>query len=331
MIKKAAGEKDSNVPPRNPDQAWKNVPKSGGKRNHNNSGGDGTSKPSKTSNIPPPPPPPTQTPQPGDGVPTPPQYGDMGNLSDEALDVKASERLEAIINNVMAKELDSSSATREEQILRKQQILHELQKVEKELQEKAQAQLFLSAQHQLEQQQQQQHLQHVLQQGAKVLQRTLEVQVKIKQEENNGEGSSAEEKVEGESPASPQPSNDLDKQVTSLLPADVAASGQIVFPNIPYDSNLLPASPSQPVSMPSPSSSEASTPKEGKDWPRNNGNTPKRGVAGKGGNRTKTPSSSAPTTPTGTTAPAVVPSGDQNKGQYDMLYTFCFALTCRYV
>lgn len=311
---KSASEKDSNFPPRNPDQVWKNLPKPGGKRNHNNSGGDGASKPSKTSNIPPPPPPPATTPQYGDGAPTPPQYGDMGSLSDEALDVKASERLEAIINNVMAKELDSSSATREEQILRKQQILHELQKVEKELQEKAQAQLFLSAQHQLEQQQQQQHLQHVLQQGAKVLQRTLEVQVKIKQEENNGEGSSAEEKVEGESPASPQPSNDLDKQVTSLLPADVAASGQIVFPNIPYDSNLLPASSSQPVSMPSPASSEASTPKEGKDWPRNNGNTPKRGVSGKGGNRTKTPSSSAPTTPTGISVPTTVTAADQNKG-----------------
>jgi hypothetical protein len=243
----------------------------------------------------------------------------MGNLTDEALDVKASERLEAIINNVMAKELDSSSATREEQILRKQQILHELQKVEKELQEKAQAQLFLSAQHQLEQQQQQQHLQHVLQQGAKVLQRTLEVQVKIKQEENSGEGSSAEEKVEGESPASPQPSNDLDKQVTSLLPADVAASGQIVFPNIPYDSNLLPASSSQPGSVPSPASSEASTPKENKDWPRNNGNTPKRGASAKGGNRTKTSSSSAPATPTATIAPPNVMSGDQNKGQYGLL------------
>ncbi|XP_056017812.1 ankyrin repeat domain-containing protein 17-like isoform X4 [Ostrea edulis] len=313
VIKKAT-EKDSNLPLRNPDQVWKNMQKSVGKRNHNNSGSDSTSKPSKTTSIPPPPPPPAVTPQSGDGTPTPPQYGDMGNLSDEALDVKASERLEAIINNVMAKELDSSSATREEQILRKQQILHELQKVEKELQEKAQAQLFLSAQHQLEQQQQQQHLQHVLQQGAKVLQRTLEVQVKIKQEENSAEGSSAEEKVEGESPASPQPSNDLDKQVTSLLPADVAASGQIVFPNIPYDSNLLPASSSQPVGVPSPASSEASTPKENKDWPRNNGNTPKRGASAKGGNRTKTPSSSAPATPTATIAPPNVMSGDQNKG-----------------
>ncbi|XP_061191259.1 ankyrin repeat domain-containing protein 17-like isoform X1 [Saccostrea echinata] len=313
VIKKAS-EKDANLPLRNPDQVWKNMQKSVGKRNHNNSGGDGSSKPSKTTNIPPPPPPPAVTPQPGDSTPTPPQYGDMGNLPDESLDVKASERLEAIINNVMAKELDSTSATREEQILRKQQILHELQKVEKELQEKAQAQLFLSAQHQLEQQQQQQHLQHVLQQGAKVLQRTLEVQVKIKQEENSAEGSSSEEKVEGESPASPQPSNDLDKQVTSLLPADVAASGQIVFPNIPYDSNLLPASSSQPMSLPSPASSEASTPKESKDWPRNNGNTPKRGANGKGGNRVKTPSSSAPTTPTATSAPSNMLPGDQNKG-----------------
>jgi ankyrin repeat domain-containing protein 17 len=70
----------------------------------------------------------------------------------------------------MANELDNSASTREEQILRKQQILQELQKVEKELQEKAQAQLILSAHHQLEQQQQQQQLHQVLQQGAMALQ-----------------------------------------------------------------------------------------------------------------------------------------------------------------
>lgn len=80
---------------------------------------------------------------------------DGAMLADLAED-KASEKVEAIINNIMAKELiNTTPATKEEQILRKQQILEELQKVERELQEKAQAQLLLSAQQQFEQQQQQ--------------------------------------------------------------------------------------------------------------------------------------------------------------------------------
>lgn len=166
-------EKDTNVN-RNQDQVWKNAPKSGAKRPH-------TETVSKT---------PSATPKPSNlvGSSVASLVTDVSNslqetfnesnlpdlIPDEALDVKATERLEAIINNVMAKELDNASS-KEEQILRKQQILQELQKVEKELQEKAQAQLLLSAQHQREQQQQQQHLQQVLQHGAKVLQKTLEV------------------------------------------------------------------------------------------------------------------------------------------------------------
>lgn len=106
-------------------------------------------------------------------------------MSDETIDLKATERLEAIISNVMAKELINTTSTREEQILRKQQILEELQKVERELQEKAQQQLLITAQQQFEQQQQQQ-LQQALQASVsnkplhKVLQKQLEEQGKKK-------------------------------------------------------------------------------------------------------------------------------------------------------
>ena len=119
-----------------------------------------------------------------------PQVTENGELpeimSDETIDLKATERLEAIISNVMAKELINTTSTREEQILRKQQILEELQKVERELQEKAQQQLLITAQHQLEQQQQQQQLQQALQASVgnkplhKVLQKQLEEQGKKK-------------------------------------------------------------------------------------------------------------------------------------------------------
>lgn len=63
-------------------------------------------------------------------------------------DVKPCERLEACINNMM-KKAEQLHHNREEQILQKQQILEELQRVERELQEKAQAQIMLSAQAQL--------------------------------------------------------------------------------------------------------------------------------------------------------------------------------------
>ena len=74
---------------------------------------------------------------------------------DEPSDLKASERLEAFINKMMQK-AEMLNTTREEQILKKQQILEELQKVEQELQEKAKAQLLLNAQEKLEQQKQKQ-------------------------------------------------------------------------------------------------------------------------------------------------------------------------------
>ena len=62
--------------------------------------------------------------------------------ADRAL--KETERLEQCINNMM-KRTEMLNPSREEQILQKQQILEELQRVEKELQEKAQQQLLLSA------------------------------------------------------------------------------------------------------------------------------------------------------------------------------------------
>ena len=79
-------------------------------------------------------------------------YTENGSpASVELEDMKASERLEAFINKMM-KKAELLNTTREEQILKKQQILEELQKVERELQEKAQTQLFIKQR--LEQQQQ---------------------------------------------------------------------------------------------------------------------------------------------------------------------------------
>lgn len=57
-------------------------------------------------------------------------------------DVKPCERLEACINSMM-KKAEQLHHNREEQILQKQQILEELQRVERELQEKAYAQLHI--------------------------------------------------------------------------------------------------------------------------------------------------------------------------------------------
>ncbi|XP_064457287.1 ankyrin repeat domain-containing protein 17-like isoform X2 [Ornithodoros turicata] len=60
--------------------------------------------------------------------------------------LRPSERLEACINSMM-RSAELNHPSREEQILQKQQILEELQRVERELQEKAQAQIVLSAHH----------------------------------------------------------------------------------------------------------------------------------------------------------------------------------------
>ena len=81
-----------------------------------------------------------------DGSPLPLEPG-------EPSDMKASERLEAFINKMMQK-AELLNTTREEQIVKKQQILEELQKVEQELQEKAKAQLLLNAQEKAKQKQQ---------------------------------------------------------------------------------------------------------------------------------------------------------------------------------
>ncbi|KAK3090841.1 hypothetical protein FSP39_015089 [Pinctada imbricata] len=331
-------DKEMNIPSKNQEQALKNIPKTAPKRPH--TGGDTYPKLSKTVvgtsvSVQSQQGEPFPTPPQYGEIPTPPDYGEMGNLPDlvpdsqnlnpdstTSIDIKASERLEAIINNVMAKELDNTSSSREEQILRKQQILHELQKVEKELQEKAQAQLILSAQHQLEQQQQQQHLQQVLQQGAKVLQRTLEVQVKKKQDDVSSPESPVSDGVtEGESSVDPQPSNNLDKQVSSLFTPDVTASGQIVFPNIPFDGSLLPVAtgqpqqpPQQPVVSSQPSSTEVNSVTENKDWPRNNGNIPRRNS----GNKTmpqRKPTNTVTATTTTVVTSSVAVNGVQNVEQ----------------
>lgn len=72
--------------------------------------------------------------------------GGGGNLETDDKGLKPSERLEACINSMM-KKAEMLHPSPEEQILQKQQILEELQRVERELQEKAHAQLLLT-QHQ---------------------------------------------------------------------------------------------------------------------------------------------------------------------------------------
>lgn len=153
-------------------------------------------------------------------------------LPDEAAEIKASERLEAIINNVMTKELITSGSSREEQILKKQQILGELQKVERELQEKAQAQLLLSAQHQLEQKEQQlqQVLQHVPVPLHKAYQKQLEEQVKRKRE----------------CPDDHPDKTDIDGQLAELLNQEIAEGGHNLLANYTEAFNFQP--PASPVS-----------------------------------------------------------------------------------
>lgn len=67
--------------------------------------------------------------------------------------LKATEKLDAIISNMMQGPLLNTNGTPEEQILQRQQILEELQKVERELQEKAKEQVHRTAQHRAELQQ----------------------------------------------------------------------------------------------------------------------------------------------------------------------------------
>ncbi|XP_054710914.1 ankyrin repeat domain-containing protein 17-like [Uloborus diversus] len=73
--------------------------------------------------------------------------GGGGIIDLDQNNMKPSERLEACINTMM-KKAEMMNPSPEEQIFQKQQILEELQRVERELQEKAQAQLLLNAQHQ---------------------------------------------------------------------------------------------------------------------------------------------------------------------------------------
>lgn len=242
--KRKTTEKEFNIPTKTTDQIWQNMQKSSTKRTvssgNANCGSDSSNKGSRTSSF-------TST---GSDL----MCGENGLhdfISDEAVDLKAGERLEAIISNVMAKELINTTSTREEQILRKQQILEELQKVERELQEKAQAQLLLSAQHHLEQQQQQQQLQQVLQQQGnkplhKVLHKQLEEQVKRKRESTHLDvisspvvSSSSLDLIAADTL---QMSNNLDKQGTRTSTGDQQNNG-MVKPNICAGVSSGPANP----------------------------------------------------------------------------------------
>ncbi|XP_052760903.1 ankyrin repeat domain-containing protein 17-like isoform X2 [Mya arenaria] len=170
-VKRKAQEKDVNISPKTGDQIWQNVQKSLKKSATGNQHNiDPATKNTKSSNL-------TTS---GELAA---QISENGVISDllpeDTIDLKAGERLEAIISNVMAKELINTTSTREEQILRKQQILEELQKVEKELQEKAQQQWLITVQQQHQQQQQlQQVLQPYRQPLHQVLQKELESQKK---------------------------------------------------------------------------------------------------------------------------------------------------------
>ena len=252
-MKRKASVAEMNIPIKPTDQILQNMQKSLAKK----SPGTGSnqqpdSKSNKNNNIP----------NSSDVSPQVTENGELPEImSDETIDLKATERLEAIISNVMAKELINTTSTREEQILRKQQILEELQKVERELQEKAQQQLLITAQHQLEQQQQQQQLQQALQVVGnkplhKVLQKQLEEQNKKKiiplpsptiasssaSPAVTTSSATVSPAVSGENnqvPASKdnkssenQTSNNLDKQAP-LVNVEVTTASPTVKPNIP--------------------------------------------------------------------------------------------------
>ena len=224
-MKRKANVAEMNIPIKPADQILQNMQKSLAKKSPSTGSipqGEAVNKTNKNVNL-------------ANSGEVSPQVSENGELpdimSDETIDLKATERLEAIISNVMAKELINTTSTREEQILRKQQILEELQKVERELQEKAQQQLLITAQHQLEQQQQQQQLQQALQASVgnkplhKVLQTQLAEQGKKKLPISSPTVSSSKDTLEN------QLSNNLDKQVPKQ--SDTTAASPSIKPNIP--------------------------------------------------------------------------------------------------
>lgn len=209
--KRKAQDRDMNIPAKAGDQIWQNmqkpIKKLGTGNQHNV---DQATKTSKTTNLS----------TPGDLAAQISENGVISDLlPDETIDLKAGERLEAIISNVMAKELINTASTREEQILRKQQILEELQKVEKELQEKAQQQLLITAQHQHQQQQQ---LQQVLQ-SSRPLHQVLQKPLDKKKASSQAVSSSSD---------LPEPpmSNNLDKQASRSVTTETSKSN--LKPNI---------------------------------------------------------------------------------------------------
>ena len=228
-MKRKANVAEMNIPIKPADQILQNMQKSLAKKSPSTGSipqGEAANKTNKNVNL-------------ANSGEVSPQVSENGELpdimSDETIDLKATERLEAIISNVMAKELINTTSTREEQILRKQQILEELQKVERELQEKAQQQLLITAQHQLEQQQQQQQLQQALQASVgnkplhKVLQTQLAEQGKKKLPISSPTVSSS--KDTSKDMLENQLSNNLDKQVPKQ--GDTTAASPSIKPNIP--------------------------------------------------------------------------------------------------
>ncbi|XP_052262259.1 ankyrin repeat domain-containing protein 17-like isoform X2 [Dreissena polymorpha] len=219
-VKRKAQEKDVNIMSKSSDQIWqsmqKSLRKSGPGNQHNI---DAATKTSKTSNL-------TTS---GDIAA---QINENSMISDllpadfQAIDLKAGENLEAIINNVMGKEYINTSSSREEQILRKQQILEELQKVEKELQEKAQQQWLFTVQQQHQQQQQQQMQ---LRQPHLVLPKDLESQKKMPVSSQSLTSTLAPSSA---SLVFPEPimSNNLDKQPVRSVNLETSQSN--IKPNI---------------------------------------------------------------------------------------------------
>ena len=129
----------------------------------------------------------------------------------------------------MAKELiNTTTASKEEQILRKQQILEELQKVERELQEKAQAQLLLSAQQQLEQHQQQLIAQTAVAAAAKTKTAT---QVKGQPEEGKKKADGGSGQPQSLLDFEAAPGLQLTSDMTSQLPKELTAITQSLLPH----------------------------------------------------------------------------------------------------
>lgn len=214
-VKRKAQERDISNPAKAGDQIWQNMQKSLKKSSSGNQHNiDQATKTSKTTNLA----------SPGDLAAQMSENGVISDLlPDDTIDLKAGERLEAIISNVMAKELINTASTREEQILKKQQILEELQKVEKELQEKAQQQLLITAQHQ---QQQQQQLQQVLQSSRQPLHQVLPKPLDKKKTSSQPPSSATPSSDLPEPPMS----NNLDKQASRSV--TVETSKPSMKPNI---------------------------------------------------------------------------------------------------